>query len=130
MTGMYQRRSEEVELPSCPAGNLGARFVSEAKSMAGLVLEDACGSLDRNLLLKQHEIVVEALEEIWNGVEKGDVAVDCLPLLRTARTVSCPEISRKLTSPEIDHARIISDLRLLMNTFTYVIKPKSSRYTY
>ena len=96
--------------------------------MTGLVLEDAGCSLDRNLLFKQHESVVSALEDLWNGVEKGDVEVDCLPLLRTVRSVSCPEISRKLHSPEIDHARIIRDLRLLVNTFTYVIKPKSSRY--
>jgi hypothetical protein len=96
--------------------------------MTGLVLEDAGNSMDRNLLMKQHENVVEALEAIWNGVEKGDVIVDCLPLLRTARCVSCPEISRKLESPKIDHAKIIRDLRLLVNTFTYVIKPKSSKF--
>jgi hypothetical protein len=98
--------------------------------LTGLVLEDADKRMDRNLLLKQHKYVVEALEELWNGVEKGDVKVDCLPLLRTARAVSCPEISRKLKSPEIDHAKIIRDLRLLVNTFTYVIKPKSSDYTF
>lgn len=126
MTGMYQRRSKEENLQSIKAENLGTRFVSEAKSMTGLVLEDAGSSLDRNLLLKQHEIVVEALEDIWNCVERGNIEVDCLPLLRTARNVSCPEISRKLSSPEIDHEKIIRDLRLLVNTFTYVIKPKSS----
>lgn len=114
---------------SNPGENLGTRFLSETKSMTGLVLEDAGNSLDRNLLLKQHEVVVEALEELWTGVEKGDVEVDCLPLLRTVRSISCPDISRKLRSPEIDHAKIIRDLRLLVNTFTYVIKPKSSRYT-
>lgn len=125
---MYQRRSEEVQRLSCPGENLGTRFVSEAKSMTGLVLEDAGSSLDRNLLLKQHEIVIEVLEELWTGVENGDVEVDCLPLLRSVRSVSCPEISRKLRSPEIDHAKIIRDLRFLVNTFTYVIKPKSLRY--
>jgi hypothetical protein len=97
--------------------------------MTGLVLEDAGKSVDRNLLLKQQENVVKTLEEIWNGVESGDILVECMPLLRSARAVSCPEISRKLSSPEMDHAKIIRDLRLLVNTFTYVIKPKSSRYT-
>ena len=126
---MYRRRSEEVQCMSNPGENLGTRFLSETKSMTGLVLEDAGNSLDRNLLLKQHEVVVEALEELWTGVEKGNVEVDCLPLLRTVRSISCPDISRKLRSPEIDHAKIIRELRLLANTFTYVIKPKSSRYT-
>ena len=130
MTGMFQRRSEQVQQPSSSDENLSTRFVSEAKSMTGLVLEAADNSLDRNLLLKQHEIVVDALEELWTGVEKGEVKVDCLPLLRTARCVSCPEISRKLRSPEINHAKIIRDLRLLVNTFTYVIKPKSSQISY
>ncbi len=96
--------------------------------MTGLVLEDAGNCVDRNILLKQQEVLVEALEEIWNGVERGDIKVECLPLLRTARAVSCPEIGRKLRSPEIDHAKLIRDLRLLVNTFTYVIKPKSSRF--
>lgn len=96
--------------------------------MTGLILEDADRQMDRNLLLKQHENVIEALEEIWNGVERGEVVVDCLPLLRTARAVSCPEIKRKLHRPVIDHAKIIRDLRLLVNTFTYVIKPKLSGY--
>lgn len=130
MTGMYPRRSEQVQQPSSPDENVSTRFVSEAKSMTGLVLEAVGNGLDRNLLLKQHEVVVEALEELWTGVEKGDVKVECLPLLRTVRSVSCPEISRKLHSPEIDHARIIRDLRLLVNTFTYVIKPKSSQFQY
>jgi hypothetical protein len=109
--------------------NLGSRFVSEAKSMTGLVLEDAGRGMDRNLLLKQQENVVEALEEIWNGVESGDIQVECMSLLRSARAVSCPEISRKLSSPEIDHVKLIRDLRLLVNTFTYVIKPKSPGFT-
>jgi len=130
MAGMYQRRSEEEQKLSCADENVGTRFVSEAKNMTGLVLEDAGFRLDRNLLLKQHEMVVEALEDVWNGVEKGDIEVDCLPLLRTARNVSCPEISRKLTSPEIDHTKLIRDLRLLVNVFTYVIKPKRSRFTF
>ena len=125
---MDQRPSEELHRLSNPSENLGSRFVSEAKSMTGLVLEVAGGNLDRNLLLKQQEIVVGALEDLWNGVERGHVEVDCLPLLRTVRSISCPEIGRNIRSPEIDHARIIRDLRLLVNTFTYVIKPKSSRY--
>jgi hypothetical protein len=130
MTGMYQGHSEEVQKPSSAGENAGARFVSEAKNMTGLVLEDAGFGLERNLLLRQHEIVVEALEDLWNSVEKGDIEVECLPLLRTARSVSCPEISRKLTSPEIDHDKIIRDLRLLVNVFTYVIKPKRSRFSF
>ena len=96
--------------------------------MTGLVLEDEGRRVDRNLLLKQHENVVRALEDLWISVENGEIHVECLPLLRTARDVSCPEISRKLHSPEIDHAKLIRDLRLLVNTFTYVIKPKSTKY--
>jgi hypothetical protein len=110
--------------------NLGFRFVSEAKSMTGLVLKDAGKRMDRNLLIKQQENVVSALEEIWNGVESGDIHVECLPMLRSARAVSCPEISRKLRSPELDHAKIVRELRLLVNTFTYVIKPQSDNFSH
>ncbi|MHA2026843.1 MAG: hypothetical protein ACW98U_13170 [Candidatus Thorarchaeota archaeon] len=124
---MYQKRSD-IEHSLDSADNLGIHFVSEAKNMTGLVLKDANAKLDRNLLFKQHESMIEALERIWSGVEQGRVEVDCLPLLRTARSVFCPEISRKLKAPEIDHARIIRELRLMVNTFQYVIKPKDTHY--
>ncbi|MHA2360283.1 MAG: hypothetical protein ACXAB5_08420 [Candidatus Thorarchaeota archaeon] len=124
---MYQKRSD-IEYSLDSAENLGTRFMSEAKNMTGLVLKDADIQLDRNLLFKQHKSMRDALERIWSGVEQGKVVVDCLPLLRTARSVFCPEISRKLKAPEIDHARIIRELRLMVNTFQYVIKPKGTRY--
>jgi hypothetical protein len=124
-----QRSSKEMHRSFIEDENLGSRFLAEARSMTGLVLEDAGKSVDRNLLLKQQENLVKALEEIWNGVESGDILVECVPLLRSARAVSCPEIGRKLRSPEIDHVKIIRDLRLLVNTFTYVIKPKCSSFT-
>lgn len=98
--------------------------------MTGLVLEAASRQLDRNLLLKQHENVVRALEDLWIGVENGEIKVECMPLLRTARDVSCPELSRKLRASEIDHAKVIRDLRLMVNTFTYVIKPKSTKFMF
>ncbi|MFW9767399.1 MAG: hypothetical protein ACFFF9_09405 [Candidatus Thorarchaeota archaeon] len=123
---MYQRRSD-TEYPFLSVENLGTQFVSEAKNMTGLVLKDANGQMDRNLLFKQHASMRDALERIWSGVEQGKFEVDNLPLLRTTRTVFCPEISRKLKAPEIDHAKIIRDLRLMVNTFQYVIKPKDSR---
>jgi hypothetical protein len=124
---VYQKRSD-IEYSLDSAENLGTRFMSEAKNMTGLVLKDADIQLDRNLLFKQHKSMRDALERIWSGVEQGKVVVDCLPLLRTARSVFCPEISRKLKAPEIDHARIIRELRLMVNTFQYVIKPKGTRY--
>jgi hypothetical protein len=122
-TQLYQRISES-ELNSDPAENLGTYFVAEAKTMTGLVLKDANQEIDRNLLFKQHESMKKALERIWCEVEDGKIEVDCLPLLRTARSVFCPEISRKLKAPEIDHAKVIRELRLMVNTFQYVIKPK------
>jgi len=96
--------------------------------MTGLVLEDAGKGLDRNVLLKQQENMTQALERLWIGVEEGRIKVDCMPLLRTARNVSCPEIHRKLRAPELDHMRIIRELRLMVNTFNYVIKPKDPRH--
>lgn len=121
---------KEIQRLTSSGENLGSRFVFEAKNMTYLVLKAAGNGLDRNLLLKQQESLVKTLDEIWEGVENGLIEVECLPLLRTARTVSCPEISRKLQSPEIDHVKIIRDLRLLVNTFTFVIKPKSSNFSF
>lgn len=117
---------KEMQRSTNPDENLGARLVSEVKSMTGLVMEDARKRMDRNILLKQQECIEKALNDIWNGVERGNITVDSLPLLRAAYTVSCPEIGRSLRSPEINHAKMIRDLNLLVTTFTYVIKPKSS----
>ena len=124
---MYQRTTEDEHHSLDSRETLGTQFVSEAKNMTGLILKDAEGQMDRNLLFKQHENMKIALDRIWSDVEEGKIEVDCLPLLRAAHSVSCPEISRKLKAPEIDHAKIIRDLRLMVNTFRYVIKPKSSR---
>ncbi|MGD9397875.1 MAG: hypothetical protein PVJ05_15670, partial [Candidatus Thorarchaeota archaeon] len=90
---MDQQPCEETHRSFITGENLGFRFVSEAKSMTGLILEDAGNSMDRNLLLKKQENMTQALDEIWKGVESGDIHVECLPLLRSARAVSCPEIS-------------------------------------
>ncbi|NHI90147.1 MAG: hypothetical protein EAX87_11540 [Candidatus Thorarchaeota archaeon] len=123
---MDQRPSEPNHQLTKSDEKLETRVVAVAKNMTSLVLKNIGKGMDRNLLLKQHRNLVDALEELWNEVEKGDVVVDCLPLLRTARNVSCPEISRKLHAPDLDHAKIIRDLNLLVNTFTYVIRPKNS----
>ena len=117
---------KEKRRPTNSDENLSTRFVSEVKSMTGLVMEDAGKRIDRNILLKQQVCMEKALDDIWNGVERGNITVDSLPLLRTAYTVSCPEIGRSLRSPEINHAKMIRELNLLVNTFTYVIKLKSS----
>ena len=123
---MDQRPSEQNHQLTKSDEKLETSVVAVAKNMTSLVLKDVGKGMDRNLLLKQHRKLVNALEELWNGVEKGDVVVDCLSLLRTAKDVSCPEISRKLNAPELDHEKIIRDLNLLVNTFTYVIRPKNS----
>jgi hypothetical protein len=121
-----QQPSEQNHQLTKSDEELEARVVAVAKDMTSLVLKNVGKGMDRKILLKQHRNLVDALEELWNKVEKGDVVVDCLPLLRTAREVSCPEISRKLHAPDLDGAKIIRDLNLLANTFTYVIRPKNS----
>lgn len=123
---MDQQPSEQNHQLPRSEKNLETRVVAVAKNLTSLVLKDVGKGTDRSLLLNQHRNLVDALEELWNEVEKGDVVVDCLPLLRTAREVSCPEINRKLRAPDLDHTKIVRDLNLLVNTFTYVIRPKNS----
>ncbi|MFW9810151.1 MAG: hypothetical protein ACFFE6_12310 [Candidatus Thorarchaeota archaeon] len=125
---MYQKGTDDEKHSFDLEENMGTQFVSEAKSMTGLVLKDAGMQMDRNILFKQQESLERALERVWSGVEEGRIEVECLPVLRLVRSISFPEISRKLRAPEIDHAKIIRELRLMVNTFQYVIKPKSSHY--
>ena len=104
----------------------GIRFVNEAKYMTGLLMQDATGQMDRVAILDQQKNLIDALESIWHGVQEGRVSVQSLALLRATKNVSVPDIEKKLRSPSIDHARVISDLRLLINTFEYIIKPEMS----
>jgi len=107
---------------ACPS----ARFLNEAKYMTGLLLQDASNQIDRVEILSQQKMMSDALEKLWREVEDGNVRVQSIAVLRAAKKVSCPEIANKLKSPNIDHARVVRDLRLLINTFEYVIKPEIS----
>ncbi|MBN2228232.1 MAG: hypothetical protein JW779_01490 [Candidatus Thorarchaeota archaeon] len=122
---MYQKfTSNLLDDREHPTTFPGARFLSEAKYMTGLLLQDATNQLDRIELLNQQKNMVDALEYIWESVEKGDLRVRSIAVLRAAKNVSCAEIEKKIKSPNIDHARVISELRLLINTFEYIIKPE------
>jgi hypothetical protein len=68
--------------------------------------------------------MIAALDDLWSRVEAGEFQVSSRALLRAARSVSCPEIGRRLRDPCPDHARISRDVRLLIKTFEYVIKPE------
>jgi hypothetical protein len=103
----------------CP----GTRFLNEAKYMTGLLQQDATRQLDRIEILNQERNMIDALESLWHGVEEGTVRVHSIALLRATKNVSFPDIEKKLKSPSIDHSRVISDLRLVINTFQYIIKP-------
>ena len=94
--------------------------------MTGLLLQDASRQVDRVEILSQQKMMADALENLWCKVEEGKVRVQSIAVLRAAKNVSCPEIANRLKSPNIDHARVVRDLRLLINTFEYVIKPESS----
>jgi hypothetical protein len=105
---------------ACPS----SRFLNEAKFMTGLLLQDASKQIDRVEILSQQKSMADALETLWQDVEKGYVRVRSIAVLRAAKNVSCREIENKLKSPNIDHATVVRDLRLLINTFEYIIKPE------
>jgi hypothetical protein len=94
--------------------------------MTGLLLRDASNQIDRVEILTQQKRLENALEKLWKDVEDGNVRVQSIAVLRAAKNVSCKEISNRLKNPNIDHARVVRDLRLLINTFEYVIKPEPS----
>jgi hypothetical protein len=101
-----------------------ARFLNEAKYMTGLLLQDASNQIDRVEILSQQKMMSDALEKLWREVQDGNVRVQSIAVLRAAKNVSCPEIANRLKSSNIDHARVVRDLRLLINTFEYIIKPE------
>ncbi|PNX52271.1 MAG: hypothetical protein BV458_10465 [Thermoplasmata archaeon M9B2D] len=124
---MYQKySSSKLDDREHSSASPGTRFVSEAKYMTGLLMQDATRQMDRVEILNQQKNLVDALESIWHGVQNGSVRVQSLALLRATKNISFPDIEKKLRSPSIDHARVISDLRLLINTFEYIIKPEMS----
>lgn len=124
---MYQKySSDKLDDREHSSASPGTRFVNEAKYMTGLLLQDATSQLDRIEILNQQKNLIDALESLWHGVEEGTVRVQSLALLRATKNISFPDIEKKIKSSSIDHARVISDLRLLINTFEYIIKPEMS----
>ncbi|TFG34822.1 hypothetical protein EU527_01220 [Candidatus Thorarchaeota archaeon] len=122
---MYQRYStDKPEEHEFSLSSHCTRFLNEAKFMTGLLMQDATNQLDRIEILNQQKNIQNAIESIWQGVEEGYIRVRSIAVLRAVRKVSCPDIENRLKSPNIDHARIIKDLRLLINTFEYIIKPE------
>jgi hypothetical protein len=75
-------------------------------------------------LLEKLRRMTAALDDLWNRVEAGEFRVSSRALLRTARSVWCPDIGRRLRDSCPDCARISRDVRLLINTFEYIIKPE------
>lgn len=114
-----QKPEDREHSGACPS----ARFLNEAKYMTGLLLQDASNQIDRVEILSQQKMMADALEKLWEEVEEGSVHVQSIAVLRAAKNVCCPEIANRLKSPNINHARVVRDLRLLINTFEYVIKP-------
>jgi len=122
---VYQRYSsskpeDHENSGPCPS----TRFLNEAKYMTGLLLQDASKQLDRVEILSQQQMMSDALDSLWREVEDGSVRVNSIAVLRAAKIVSCPEIGKRLKDPSIDHAKVLRDLRILINTFEYIIKPK------
>lgn len=124
---MYQRYSSDKpkDLDTSKASP-GTHFLNEAKYMAGLISQDASRHLDRIEILNQQKNLQDALEKIWHGVEEGQIRVRSIAVLRAAKNISCPDIENQLKSPSINHARVIKDIRLLINTFEYIIKPETA----
>ncbi len=98
--------------------------MNEAKYMTGLLLQDASKQLDRVEILSQQKMMSDALDTLWGEVENGNVRVCSIAVLRAAKIVSCPEIGKRLKGPSIDHAKVLRDLRILINTFEYILKPE------
>ncbi len=92
--------------------------------MTGLLLQDASNQLDRVEILSQQKMMSDALDTLWHEVEDGSVRVNSIAVLRAAKIVSCPEIGKRLKDPSIDHAKVLRDLRILISTFEYIIKPE------
>jgi len=122
---VYQRYSsskpeDQKDLGPGPS----TRFLNEAKYMTGLLLQDASNQLDRVEIKTQQKMMSEALDTLWQEVEDGSVRVNSIAVLRAAKVVSCPEIGKRLKGPSIDHAKVLRDLRILINTFEYILKPE------
>lgn len=118
-TDIYEHDKEQLTQESPHA-----RFLSEAVDMSSLLTEHENSGVSRDLLFQKLDRMTQALETLWNGVETGRIRVSSKALLRITRSISCPEIKRKLNEPCMDCTRIMRDLRLIINTFRYVIKPE------
>lgn len=93
--------------------------------MPSLLTEHASSSLGRDVLFEKIHRMTKALDTLGSVVEAGQVRVSSKALLTIAKNVSCPEIGKHLRDPYMDCCRMVRDLRLLVNTFGYILKPES-----
>ncbi len=92
--------------------------------MQTLVDEDMHAGIDRALLLDHLRTLVESVDDLWRSVQQGAVSVGSVPLLRVLKDITCWDLHQKLREPHLQHARILRDLRLFVNTMDYLIVPR------
>lgn len=101
-----------------------ARLLLEAKDMSSLLTETQSIQSSKGALIDKLYSITQEIESLWRGVQTGSVSVTSRALLLTIKSVTCPDIARKLDMSCPDCERIMRDLRLLINTFEYVLKPE------
>ncbi|RLI55605.1 MAG: hypothetical protein DRO87_04265 [Candidatus Thorarchaeota archaeon] len=123
---MYQRYSTNPDnaTENVSSDSPSLSFLTEAKEMTEVLRQYVRGNCSRQTLLERQQAMSGALDSLWSDVESGSISVGSVALLRTLKTLSCPEIARRLGEPDIDHNRVMRDLQLLINSFQYIIKPK------
>jgi hypothetical protein len=92
--------------------------------MQRLVDEDMHTGIDRAPLLDCLGTLVDSIDDLWRGVQQGVVSVGSVPLLRVIKDITCWDLHQRLREPHLQHARILRDLRLFVNTMDYLIVPK------
>jgi hypothetical protein len=101
-----------------------ARLLLEAKDMSNILSENQPVDLMKGDLIDKLYSITQELEKIWRGVQSGSISVTSKALLLTIKSITCPDIARKLGAECPDCERIMRDIRLLINTFEHVLKPE------
>jgi len=92
--------------------------------MQRLVDDDMRTGIERPLLLDHLGALIDSVDDLWRSVQQGAVSVDSISLLRVLKYISCWDLRQRLREPNLQHARILRDLRLFVNTMDYLIVPR------
>ncbi|MHA1637307.1 MAG: hypothetical protein ACTSUB_04765 [Candidatus Thorarchaeota archaeon] len=127
MKPLYRRNRESGDEVSNEREDYARRqILGNLRGIAFHLIECIQHNFDRSLMISHHSVLEEAVDRLWSGVQEGRYQVESMSMLRMVKHITCPDLKTQLERPNLQHEKIIRELRLFVNTVEHVIVPKQA----